>query len=113
MENFSRAKIEMLSSAINSQFKAVSFKMFEMQINGGMKETCEMTVDGVLYSSLNSAAKMQAGLDVIGALSRLYDVTTPIFLDNRESVSEIPEVPGQIINLFVSAGDKELRVEVE
>lgn len=113
LENFSRAKIEMLSSAINSQFKAVSFKMFEMQINGGMKETCEMTVDGVPYSSLNSAAKMQAGLDVIGALSRLYDVTTPIFLDNRESVSEIPEVPGQIINLFVSAGDKELRVEVE
>lgn len=113
LENFSRAKIEMLSSAINSQFKVVSFKMFEMQINGGMKETCEMTVDGVPYSSLNSAAKMQAGLDVIGALSRLYDVTTPIFLDNRESVSEIPEVPGQIINLFVSAGDKELRVEVE
>lgn len=113
LEEFSRAKIEMLPSAINSQFKVVSFKMFEMQINGGMKETCEMTVDGVPYSSLNSAAKMQAGLDVIGSLSRLYGVTVPVWLDNRESVSEIPEVPGQIINLFVSAGDKELRVEVE
>lgn len=112
LEEFSRAKIEMLSSAINSQFKVVNFKMFEMQLNGGTKETCEMTVDGIPYSSLNSAAKMQAGLDVIGALSRLYDVTTPIFLDNRESVSEIPEVPGQIINLFVSPADKELRVEV-
>lgn len=112
LENFSRAKIEMLSSAINSQFKAVSFKMFEMQINGGVKETCEMTVDGVPYSSLNSAAKMQAGLDVIGSLSRLYGVNVPVWLDNRESVSEIPEVPGQIINLFVSPADKELRVEV-
>ena len=111
LEEFSRAKIKMLSSAINSQFKVVNFKMFEMQINGGMKETCEMTVDGVPYSSLNSAAKMQAGLDVIGSLSRLYGVNVPVWLDNRESVSEIPEVPGQIINLFVSPADKELRVE--
>lgn len=112
LEQFSRAKIEMLSKSINSQFQMVNFKMFEMQINGGMKETCEMTVEGVPYSSLNSAAKMQAGLDVITALSRLYDVSVPVWLDNRESVSEIPEVDGQIINLFVSADDKELRVEV-
>ena len=77
-----------------------------------MKDTCEMMVDGVPYSSLNSASKMQAGLDVIAALSKLYDVSVPVWLDNRESVTSIPEINSQVINLFVSADDKELRVEV-
>lgn len=111
LEEFSRAKIEMLSSAINNNFKLVCFKMFEMQINGGMKETCEMTVDGVPYSSLNSAAKLQAGLDVINSLSELYGISVPIWIDNRESVSEIPGVNAQVINLYVSPTDKELRIE--
>lgn len=111
LEEFSRAKIEMLSSAINDNFKLVCFKMFEMQINGGMKETCEMTVDGVPYSSLNSASKLQAGLDVINSLSDLYGISAPIWIDNRESVSEIPEVNAQVINLYVSPADRELRIE--
>lgn len=112
LEKFSRTKMDMLADGINSKFGIVSFKLFEIQINGGMKDTCEMMVDGVPYSSLNSAAKMQAGLDVIAALSRLYNVSVPVWLDNRESVSEIPEIDGQVINLFVSADDKELRLEV-
>lgn len=112
LEKFSRTKMDMLADGINSKFGIVSFKLFEIQINGGMKDTCEMMVDGVPYSSLNSAAKMQAGLDVIAALSKLYDVSVPVWLDNRESVSEIPEIGGQVINLFVSKDDKELRVEV-
>lgn len=112
LEQFSRVKMETLSRKINSQFRIVSFKLFDMQINGGMKDTCEMTVDGVPYSSLNSAAKMQAGLDVINSLAKLYGVSVPVWLDNRESVTEIPEVDGQVINLFVSPADKELRVEV-
>ena len=113
LEKFSRTKMDMLADGINSKFGIVSFKLFEVQINGGMKDTCEMMVDGVPYSSLNSAAKMQAGLDVIAALSKLYDVSVPVWLDNRESVSEIPDIDGQVINLFVSKPDKELRVEVE
>lgn len=113
LEKFSRTKMDMLADGINSKFGIVSFKLFEIQINGGMKDTCEMMVDGVPYSSLNSAAKMQAGLDVIVALARLYNVSVPVWLDNRESVSEIPEIDGQVINLFVNPNFKELLVEVE
>ena len=113
LEKFSRTKMDMLADGINSKFGIVSFKLFEIQINGGMKDTCEMMVDGVPYSSLNSAAKIQAGLDVIAALARLYNVSVPVWLDNRESVSEIPEIDGQVINLFVNPNFKELLVEVE
>lgn len=110
LEEFSKAKMDMLSSSINGKFKLVNFKLFERQINGGIKPTCEMTMSGVPYSGLNSAGKIQAGLDVIEALSELYDVSAPIWLDNRESVVEIPPMDTQLINLYVSAADKELEV---
>ncbi len=111
LEEFSREKMTAMSDGINRCFEKVNFKLFEMQINGGMRETCEMTMNGVPYSSLNSAAKMQAGLDVIRTLSRLYNVTAPIWCDNRESVTDIPEMDAQVISLYVSPEDKELRVE--
>lgn len=101
LEKLSKAKMEMLSERINAQFEVVNFKLFENLINGGYKDTCEMTMYGVPYSSLNSAGKIQGGLDVIKALSRLYDVSAPIIIDNRESTIDIPDMDAQIINLYV------------
>lgn len=112
LEEFMRAKMDLLSNAINSKFKLVNWKLFDMQINGGMKETCELTMKGVPYSDLNSAGKTQAGLDIINTLSDIYEVTAPIFIDNREGVNEIPEMKAQVINLIVSK-DTEIKVEVE
>lgn len=112
LEQFSMVKMDMLSSKINSQFQSVTVKMFEKQLNGGMAPTCKIQIDGVDYADLNSAGKIQAGLDVISSLAKLYSISVPVWLDNRESVTEIPEVDGQVINLFVSPEDKELRVEV-
>lgn len=103
LEEFTKKKMEMISSNINSLFKVVTFKLFENQINGGFKETCECMVNGVPYSDLNNAAKLQAGLDIISSISNYYNATAPIFIDNREGVTDIPEVDAQIINLIVPA----------
>lgn len=112
IEEFMRAKMNLLSNTINSKFKLVNWKLFDIQINGGMKETCELTLNGVPYSDLNSAGKTQAGLDIINTLSDIYEVHAPIFIDNREGVNTIPEMTAQVINLIVSK-DKEIKVEVE
>lgn len=110
LEQFTRAKMDALSLKINDHFKVVRFKLFEQQINGVIKDTCEMTINGVPYASLNSASKVQGGLDVINALSEYYQVSAPIFIDNRESTSRIPEMNAQVINLYVSEADKQLRI---
>ena len=112
LEEFQRAKMDLLSSKVNQKFNVVEFKLFEMQINGGMKDTCEMMINGVPYSAgLNAAAQVQAGMEMIQALSELYDVSVPVWIDNRESITEIPAVDSQVINLVVSPKDKILRVE--
>lgn len=43
-EDFIRTKMNRISSVINEKFRIVSFKLFDNQINGGLKECCECTV---------------------------------------------------------------------
>lgn len=112
LESFIRYKLDKVSDSINSHFKTVNFKLFEMQLNGGMKDCCECTVNGVPYSTLNSGHRIVAGLDIIRSLSELYGVSVPIFVDNAESLNEfnVPDMDAQLILLSVSE-DKQLKVE--
>lgn len=112
LEEFIRFKLNKVSESINSHFKTVNFKLFEMQLNGGMKDCCECTVNGVPYSTLNSGHRIVAGLDIIRSLSELYGVSVPIFVDNAESLNDfnVPDMDAQLILLSVSA-DKQLKVE--
>ena len=112
LEEFIRFKLDKISDSINSHFKTVNFKLFEMQLNGGMKDCCECTVNGVPYSTLNSGHRIVAGLDIIRSLSELYGVSVPIFVDNAESLNEfnVPDMDTQLILLSVSA-DKQLKVD--
>ena len=110
---FTRVKSSMLEEKINSRFKFARFKLFDQQINGGIVETCEVMYNGVPYSVLNNAAKIQMGIDIINAFSEYYDLYAVIFLDNAESVTNIFDTKCQQIRLYVSATDKKLRIEQE
>lgn len=105
--NFSKDKITECESRINSRFDYVQFKLFDLQVNGAEVETCELMVNGVPYSDVNTASSINAGLDVINVLSKFYGVTAPVWLDNRESVSDIIDTDAQIVNLVV---DRNLEV---
>ncbi|MDH5160376.1 AAA family ATPase [Heyndrickxia oleronia] len=111
-EEFIRTKVNLLEEKINSKFKYARFKLFEEQINGGLKETCVTTFNGVPYDSgLNNAARINVGLDIINTLSEHYGLLAPIFIDNREAVTKLIETKSQTISLVVSEKDKVLRVE--
>ncbi|GEO08722.1 AAA family ATPase [Segetibacter aerophilus] len=111
IEKYNKAKMDILESRINSRFTYVSFKMFERQINGGEVECCECLVNGVPFSVVNTAGKINAGLDIINVLCQHYGVTAPVFIDNRESVSNIIPTQSQIINLIVNPAYSVLLVE--
>lgn len=113
LEEFIRFKMDKVSEEINEKFDGINFKLFAMQINGGMKETCECMVDGVPYGSLNNGHRIIAGLQIIKALQKLYDVQMSVFVDNAESINDfnLPKMDCQLVLLKVSE-DKELRIEV-
>lgn len=110
-EQFIRTKVNLLEERINSKFQLARFKMFDVQVNGGVVETAETMYQGVPYSSLNNAARVNVGLDIINALSEYYKFSAPIFIDNREAVTRLIDTKAQVISLIVSERDKSLRVE--
>ena len=112
IEKFVKLKMDAVEMAVNKKFKLVKFKLFEDQINGGQIECCTTLINGVPFPDANTASKIQAGIDIINVISQHYGTIAPIFIDNRESVFNIPESPSQIINLIASKEDKALRVEL-
>jgi AAA15 family ATPase/GTPase len=98
---FEDAKSMEYELRINKLFQMVQFRLFKKQVDGQVVPDCECMVDGVLYSTLNNAAQINAGLDIIRAISKHFNLYAPIFIDNRESVTEIPDMACQVINLVV------------
>ena len=111
IEQFTKTKVELLESAINSKFEVVKFRLFDTQINGGLVECCDTLVKGVPYSDVNNAHKILAGLDIINTLIKFYQTSAPIFIDNRESINELYNINAQVISLIVTQNEK-LRIEV-
>lgn len=113
-EQFVQIKAQDIEEQVNAAFRLVRWKLFDVQKNGGIKNCCEATVNGVSYgTNLNSAAKLNAGLDIISALSKASGVQLPVWVDNAESVTELLPMDTQVIRLAVSAQDKTLRVEAD
>lgn len=110
IQQFEKARMNAVEAKINGLFKFVTFKLFTSQVNGGEAECCETLIKGVPFSDANNAARINAGVDIINALCAYYKVHAPIFVDNRESVTDLLPSGSQIVNLIVSSSDKTLRV---
>ena len=105
-------QIEECERKVNSLFRGVTFQLFEYNIDDKNKEypieTCKILVNGVPFGVANTAARMNAGLEVIRVVSEHFGVIAPIIIDGRESVQNTIEgLKAQIINLRVT-DDKEL-----
>ena len=107
-EVFVREKVSLLENRINSKFKLARFKLFHRQQNGGLAETCETMVDGIPFGSLNNAARINAGLDILNTLSQNYQRKAPVFVDNAEAITSLIDIDSQTIRLIVSAAHPKL-----
>lgn len=115
-ERFVQLKAEAITENVNKHFQSVRFKLFEEQVNGGIKETCDVLIpspDGTLvpWNAANTAGRVNAGLEIISALSKHYKKTLPIVIDNAESVSRYTAGHTQLILLYVDGEHEELHAE--
>lgn len=112
ISSFERQKMDLIEKRVNKLFKFISFRLFEdTKTTGAQTPTCEAMINGVPYSDANTASKINAGVDVINMLSTAYNITAPVFIDNRESVTDIIDTDSQLISLIVSANDSKIRVQ--
>lgn len=110
---YTRRLTEYIDSKVADHFQVARFRLFKNNItNDGIEECCDTMMDGKPYDSLNAAAQVEVGLDIILTLAKQYDFSAPVMIDNAESYTQLPDTGDlQIIRLIVSAADKTLRVE--
>lgn len=101
---YTKSKIDKYEERINSRFEIVEFKLFRTTLEGELIETCQALVNGIPYGTVNTARQINAGIDVINTLSSYYNVSAPIWVDNRESVICLTKTNSQLIDLVVEEG---------
>lgn len=114
LKNFIKFKMQMLSENIKGILgDDLSVKLLEQQMNGEIRETCEISIGGVPFAGLSYAYKTVAGLRIIKALQKLYGIYLPVFIDNAESInaSLLPDMDCQLIKMKVSTDDTMVFVE--
>lgn len=117
-EQFTKAKVRMLTDRINGKFKSVRFRLFLEQVNGGVKDDCEVLVPNeagsmVPFRDANNAARINAGLEIIETLAYHWQISMPVFIDNAESVTRLAHTAMQTVRLVVSEQDSKLRLELD
>lgn len=115
LKQFDRKKAELLENDVNSNFEYIKVKTTEPQINGDLKDVCQIMVDGESYDrNLNHGARILAEIDICRAFQKAKGVCLPIIVDDCESLDDwrVPNIENQLI-IIKRSDDKELKIEVE
>jgi len=112
IENFEIELAEAIQkAAIDSiAIEGLEIVMFKKLLNGNIEPCCEVYYKGVAYNDLNHAAKVEIGVKLINFLSKFYQISLPLFIDNAESLNELPHYEGQLIATYVT-DDKVLTIK--
>lgn len=102
-QSYRMSYISRLEQNINDLFGGgITFRMYDFTLDGNPVETCTPLVDGTPYQTTNTARRINAGIEIAGAISRAHDISVPIWVDGAESVNRVQPTSGQQIILRVS-----------
>ena len=107
---YNQKACQLLEDRVNEHFSFVKWSMFKTNLKGERETTCECYHDGVPYRRLNTAAKVNAGIDIAYTFAKYNEIEVPMLLDECESVNHPICRGGQQIR-FVVTTDDELKFE--
>lgn len=107
---FEKLRMQAVEDSVNRLFVLCKFRMYERNYSGSEEPACTCLVDGVPFGDANTAGQYNAGLEIIRVFSAALDSYAPIWIDNRERVTEILNCDTQMINLYVDPAYETLTV---
>lgn len=114
LQDFNRAKCNLLTEKVNKLFKFTEWQLFKQQVNGELAEICEPSFKGISYDRrLNDGARALIDADICSTFQRAYGVSLPVWVDNsermtRETIYMLDDLDCQII--FLKAEECDLAV---
>lgn len=110
-KQYNSIKLKKQSKQIKEYLDKVEIQFEEMNKEGELKDKFKINYEGKEFNKLSNAEKIKAGLEIANLLMNIQNLHFPIFLDNAESINEIPSLDTQMIIAKVTE-DKEVKVEV-
>jgi DNA repair exonuclease SbcCD ATPase subunit len=111
-EEYATAKAKALESAINSKFTSVRFKLFEdVKTTGDERKICKVLL-GNGSTEPSTGEKIAAGTEIVTALSKLYGISMPLWIDNAEGLTLPLNTDAQQIRMYVRDDIENLKIEV-
>jgi DNA repair exonuclease SbcCD ATPase subunit len=112
IQEFTAFKINSISDKINSMFITCTWDLFRTLVNGNIEECCDCMVHGVSWhTNLNQGHKVKIGIEIINVISHFYNISTPIFIDNKESLTGDLDSESQMIYLIHDENQHTLKIE--
>lgn len=105
VEQYQREYADIVRTRVNRNFRNVKVEMTTVNKSGDIVDTCKLRLDGVT-DTYNYANRIKIGIEVAQVFQKHFGVVLPLFVDNAESITEIPEHEGQRIILQVVKGEK-------
>jgi chromosome segregation ATPase len=109
-DQYNKEMAKQTEGKVNKLFDYVRFRMFTTQINGSVIPACDITDDdGRPYeTALSGGERIRAGLDIIKTMSKHFQMSAPVFIDNAESLTTPIKLDCQTIELRASVEHKQL-----
>lgn len=107
----SKAAAEMLAEQIQGHLNHVSLKLFDLvKTTGEVKPAFRILYDGKPTPFLSFSERTKAGMELRQLVAALREIEAPVFVDNKESISILPDLGNtQVLMAEVITG-QELQV---
>ncbi len=99
---YNQRSCSIIEESVNGFFSFVQWSLFKSNLDGEKKPFCECYHQGVPYSQLNTAARINAGIDIAHTFAKYYDLSVPMILDECESNLSPLSFGSQQIRFYVS-----------
>lgn len=110
-KQYNSIKLKKQSAQISKYLDKVDISFEKLTKDGELKDDFKINYEGKEFNKLSNAEKIKAGLEIANLLINLQNLHFPVFVDNAESINEVPELDTQMIQAKVTT-DNEVKVEV-
>lgn len=109
-KNFNAVKLKLQTEMIDQYLDKVSIRLQKLvESTGELKDDFKIMYEGKEFNVLSASERIKAGLELSNLIMNVTGIKYPIFIDNRESITQYTKPDTQIIEAMVVEG-QELKI---
>lgn len=93
-----------IEDSLNSLFKIARFKLFEIQVNGEIKEVCKAIYKG--RETMSQGEGLLVGIEIADTFAKAWNVSPPLLADNMQNLTFNAPTDRQAIKTRTTLADK-------